>query len=98
MFLFLLKQSDANTQRYVLEPRGRTYIFCPYDTGNENNPKYFSKGDYGTRKILIKTTDKLCKERTQKGKYYLCDDTKNRILHEAIHELTLNDGRHIGVK
>lgn len=66
---------------------GVVNIPCRYDSGYEKYPKYFYKGIYGKRTI-IKTTAKT----TQKGKYHLWDDTKERILHVTIHNLTLNDG------
>ncbi len=66
-------------------------IPCRYDSGYETYPKYLYKGDYGKMKI-VKTIVKKFKETTQKGKYYLWDDTKERILHVTIHKLTLNDG------
>lgn len=69
---------------------GLVDILCRYDIGYETYPKYLYKGDYGKREIIINTTK--FKTTTQKGKYNLRDDTKERILHVTIHNLNLNDG------
>nr|XP_046263247.1 CMRF35-like molecule 8 isoform X2 [Scatophagus argus] len=70
---------------------GLVSISCPYDPGYEGYPKYFSKGDYGKRSTIIRTTDGKPKNTIRKGKFYLCDDTKKRILNVTIHNLNLND-------
>ncbi|XP_041790373.1 CMRF35-like molecule 9 isoform X3 [Chelmon rostratus] len=71
---------------------GLVKISCRYDSGYETYPKYFCKGDYGKRRKLAETLGTKFKESKQKGKYYLYDDTKQRILHVTIHDLSLNDG------
>ncbi|XP_044201840.1 CMRF35-like molecule 5 [Thunnus albacares] len=70
---------------------GLVHIECPYDSGYETYPKYFLKGFYSHRETVIKTTDKMCKQRTENRKYDLCDDTEKRILHVTIYNLDLTD-------
>ncbi|XP_067442028.1 CMRF35-like molecule 3 [Thunnus thynnus] len=76
---------------YSGQEGGLIHIDCPYDSGYESYPKYFLKGTYGQRETVIETTDKMCKQRTEKRKYDLCDDTEKRILHVTIYNLDLRD-------
>ncbi|XP_044201860.1 CMRF35-like molecule 3 isoform X1 [Thunnus albacares] len=76
---------------YSGQEGGLVHIYCPYDSGYETYPKYFLKGDYAKRETVIKTTDKMCKQTTEKRKYDLCDDTEKRILHVTIYNLDLRD-------
>ncbi|XP_044203099.1 CMRF35-like molecule 9 [Thunnus albacares] len=76
---------------YSGQEGGLVHIDCPYDSGYETYPKCFLKGVYAFRETLIKTTDKMCKQKTEKRKYDLCDDTEKRILHVTIYNLDLKD-------
>ncbi|XP_073324324.1 CMRF35-like molecule 1 [Pagrus major] len=69
---------------------GLAEISCPYDSGYETYPKYFYKGIYGKRQSIIETAAGK-KGSAQRGKYYIYDDTKRRMLHVTIHNVNLND-------
>ena len=90
-FSFQVTTYDGPEIRVSGQEGGLVHISCPYDSGYETYPKYFYKGIYVHMKLVIQTTDKMCKQRTEKRKYDLCDDTKKRILRVTIYDLDLSD-------
>ncbi|XP_030268529.1 CMRF35-like molecule 2 isoform X2 [Sparus aurata] len=69
---------------------GLAEISCPYDSVYETYPKHFYKGIYAHRMIVIETAAGK-KGSTRNGKYYICDDTKQRRLRVTSHNVNLND-------
>ncbi|KAM8771707.1 CMRF35-like molecule 8 [Acanthopagrus schlegelii] len=76
--------------RVSAQEGGLVKISCPYDSGYETYPKYFYKGLYAHRQIVIETAAGK-QGSSQNGKYCICDDTKQRVLHVTIHNVNLND-------
>ena len=76
--------------RVSAQEGGLTEISCPYDSGYETYPKYFYKGLYTHRQIVIETAAGK-KGSTQNEKYHICDDAKQRRLRVTIHNINLDD-------
>ncbi|XP_036978605.1 CMRF35-like molecule 2 isoform X2 [Acanthopagrus latus] len=76
--------------RVSAQEGGLAKISCPYDSGYETDPKYFYKGLYAHMQIVIETAAGK-QGSSQNRKYYICDDTKQRVLHVTIHNVNLND-------
>ncbi|KAM8771465.1 CMRF35-like molecule 9 isoform 2-T2 [Acanthopagrus schlegelii] len=94
MLLLIIWLSSVRCQqpkiRVSAQEGGVANISCPYDSGYEVYPKYFYKGLYVHRQIVIETAAGK-QGSSQNGKYYICDDTKQRVLHATIHNVNLND-------
>ncbi|KAL1005081.1 hypothetical protein UPYG_G00054230, partial [Umbra pygmaea] len=70
---------------------GNTSIDCPYDQGYENFIKYFYKGNWANRVVVIQSQQQQHPSCIENGRYSLCDDRKRRVFTVSIRHLQLQD-------